>query len=592
MTDTRVVYKSLAGEEDLLYGEGIVSQSRNGGAYDITKVRTLRPVNSLAELNALDTDRFVKAVLIEGGVATIYAWSGTAWEAQIVDPRIDTQDTYADVRALTASYPFETIIVGGASVVGVGGGTFYLDPADVVSPDNGGTILVDAGGRRWKRIYSDAVNVLWFGATGDGVTDDSAAINAAISFVSILGGGTLFVPDGAYLIANPIELMDYLELVFSRGAEFLQGADGINIIQSSTHAYFTAIRNPQINGNGFNGGVAFALNNFRLESGIYDASITDIENGLYLLGGCFGAAIDNFTAYNGCLNPIVIIENAATAVINNPNLDNVTGRWAGLGYGIHVQGAGIPNEGVIINGGYAQGYVRGIWDSGRGTRIQGTYFEQCTEADVYWGGAIQSSAFGTQHFAGVGAAAYKARSSDGCSVILPNMGSGGRTVLYDVDATNTNFTEFRAGSATFDNTPLGSMTYVTSISKQTKFAFTPVVVGSTVAGTATYIEATGTACLDGTNVSLEIDLAWNGHTGTGALVVLGLPSSLTPASYIPRRLGFVATEGFAITGPQVYANFTGSSTDVRLVEVSAAGATALVTVPVAGAVAINMMYSL
>jgi hypothetical protein len=95
---------------------------------------------------------------------------------------VGTQDTYADVRALTASYPFETIIVGGASVVGVGGGPFYLDPADVVSADNGGTILVDAGGRRWKRIYSGAVQAGWFSILGDG-SDESAKIELLEAYI-------------------------------------------------------------------------------------------------------------------------------------------------------------------------------------------------------------------------------------------------------------------------------------------------------------------------------------------------------------------------------------------------------------------------
>jgi hypothetical protein len=42
------------------------------------------------------------------------------------------------------------------------------------------------------------VSVKDYGAKGDGVTDDAAAINAAISAVSAVGGGVVFVPEGVY----------------------------------------------------------------------------------------------------------------------------------------------------------------------------------------------------------------------------------------------------------------------------------------------------------------------------------------------------------------------------------------------------------
>lgn len=49
-----------------------------------------------------------------------------------------------------------------------------------------------------NELLQRSVNVKWFGATGDGVTDDTAAIQAAID--SLPNGGTVYVPAGNYMI--------------------------------------------------------------------------------------------------------------------------------------------------------------------------------------------------------------------------------------------------------------------------------------------------------------------------------------------------------------------------------------------------------
>ena len=88
-------------------------------------------------------------------------------------------------------------------------GLFYYDSSDSTSSDNGGVTIVGSDGRRWKRYYDGAVSVRWFGAVGDGVTDDYSAFQSAASFavqdVSLKNcGSVIFIPAGAYRLSQRV----------------------------------------------------------------------------------------------------------------------------------------------------------------------------------------------------------------------------------------------------------------------------------------------------------------------------------------------------------------------------------------------------
>lgn len=68
------------------------------------------------------------------------------------------------------------------------GAWFYQrDPSDTTSPDNGGTVIVDALGRRWKYLQDGpAVPIELFGAIPGGVVECGAAIQKALDFGGVL----------------------------------------------------------------------------------------------------------------------------------------------------------------------------------------------------------------------------------------------------------------------------------------------------------------------------------------------------------------------------------------------------------------------
>ena len=122
--------------------------------------------------------------------------------------------TVAELKLAVGKEQGDKAFVGGYYADGDGGGgDFYWDAVSVEA-DNGGTIFQVTGttAGRWKRIYSGSVSVKWFGAKGDGVTDDTIAIQSAIDISGILLK-SLYLPNGNYMFSSSLTLQQYSVIV-------------------------------------------------------------------------------------------------------------------------------------------------------------------------------------------------------------------------------------------------------------------------------------------------------------------------------------------------------------------------------------------
>lgn len=95
--------------------------------------------------------------------------------------------TISDLRALTTPDPDDVYYVTDSGQEGF----FSYDQLDTASTDNTGTVLVSGGGARFKRHLSDVLSASWFGTKGDGVTENTAAFQAALDAAA---GKTLYIP--------------------------------------------------------------------------------------------------------------------------------------------------------------------------------------------------------------------------------------------------------------------------------------------------------------------------------------------------------------------------------------------------------------
>jgi hypothetical protein len=99
-------------------------------------------------------------------------------------------------------------------------------------------------------VPNNVINVKLFGATGDGTTNDTAAIQAAVDYASGIGGGTVFIPNGVYYIATTVSIVSNgVDIVGeSRMGTRIKGNALQNTfsIGGSTGTYRASIRNMQI----------------------------------------------------------------------------------------------------------------------------------------------------------------------------------------------------------------------------------------------------------------------------------------------------------------------------------------------------------
>jgi hypothetical protein len=102
--------------------------------------------------------------------------------------------------------------------------------------------------------------------------------------------------------------------------------------------------------------------------------------------------------------------------------------------------------------------------------------------------------------------------------------------------------------------------------------WTPVLIGTTVAGTGTYTTQEGKYTKVGNLVTFQMGLNWSAHTGTGTMQIQGLPftTSATGLGVATVYVSDVASSA----GTFIECFVSNSTTDIRLREVATGGGTA------------------
>lgn len=111
----------------------------------------------------------------------------------------------------------------------------------IADTDDGSGVQLRSG--KWANIvHNGEVNVSWFGAKGDGVTDDTEAIQKAVNI-----GFCIHIPKGTFYLTKPIKTKDGYtwDKTENQGVKIIGDVTGTTLtrknsaIQSETEAEYT-----------------------------------------------------------------------------------------------------------------------------------------------------------------------------------------------------------------------------------------------------------------------------------------------------------------------------------------------------------------
>lgn len=164
-------------------------------------------------------------------------------------------ETLAELKALSSAP--DAVTVKDRATVGDGGGGVFVfrsgnQSANVTAdteegvwaaPDSDPTGASGA----WERTYDGPVYLTWFGGVSGGVTDNAAALNAAISAAAALGTDVV-IPAGNYAVASVVTLQSEVQIISDGDAEitWTGGATTMFGSSSSTILYRAGISNLRI----------------------------------------------------------------------------------------------------------------------------------------------------------------------------------------------------------------------------------------------------------------------------------------------------------------------------------------------------------
>jgi hypothetical protein len=360
--------------------------------------------------------------------------------------------------------------------------------------------FLQSGGtaRSWLSKAREIVSVKDFGVAGDGTTDDTTKIQAAIDTVGAAGGGSLFFPRGIYQVSSPIKVRyDYVALqgevtgqpftfgAATQGGTIIRAKSGfsgshiVQIAQDSPTRYLVNCAIQNIAVGGFNATSA---------NGIYWMVTNGFIRNCFLSGMGVGIKTEGL-GFGGLLAPY-------DCFISDTKIQSVEGN----GIEFYNNSSDFRLTNVIVTDTGANGiYFDATADevAGPGTQMLGCYIYTCVGKAVYAKSPWQMEFFGNRFMdcnggiymdtspANFGGAGFKIvgnvfrncsvdtdNTTDAINITMDNVVRGGlisdNSFYTDAGLVNTSYNRMRYGiniaNSNMNNVTIGPMSqgYVTA----------------------------------------------------------------------------------------------------------------------------------
>lgn len=135
----------------------------------------------------------------------------------------------------------------------------------------------------YSMLNGAPVNVLDYGAVGDGIADDTASLQAAVAAVIDAGGGTVYFPTGIYL-TDAITIQSNVSLIGDGRSSILKGKTGQHVIDTPGGGFDNVVQGVKISQLKIDGAGLNGLNLINMQRLIMDhVYVTNCGNyGMYL----------------------------------------------------------------------------------------------------------------------------------------------------------------------------------------------------------------------------------------------------------------------------------------------------------------------
>lgn len=407
-----------------------------------------------------------------------------------------------------------------------------------------------------KQLAAFWANVKLFGAVGNGVTDDSAAIKAAIASLPASGGTVLF-PPGEYLCATALDLHGTRSVTLLGLGNATGGAAAASVLK-----YTGEGATPFINGRSTTGfrveGLMVFASNAAFTGSVFDLShdaVLQTDSALWTFRGCYLGSTPT------AASNVLLLDKAVTGTIEECNV--VGGHLGVVGIGtaghycnaITLSGNRFSGQGVASVSGVGQGWAicKNVFEALAATTAGAIAVGEGVGSGVQitgnWFGDVGAGQAGTQIQAGSGyliSGNYIGGSTATTGVLVPAANAGLRI-------TGNTFEKHSVGIAYGNNAVTDCDTSGNFFSAVTTPI--PVLTVEALAGAGTGATATVNGRPNGFNVAIT--------TGTGAWAAGGQATVKLPETRSFMRPTISATNARAWTVLEPYVTVTGTTITIN-----------------------------